>query len=248
MSSPRHRVRLIRFAPLVLLFALAGCNTPTITDGGPGGGGGGHTASRLHITGQPSAVLAGHAITPPVRVVVADSSLIAVTSSTAPISLSAFSIVTDTLRGVTTRNAVSGTAIFSGLVLDSAGSFRIVASSPGLASDTSEVFVVGHAVADTVIIDLGNTAADTVAQIAFTSERNLSSNPSVDTLPVGGVIKWLWRGTRTHGVLATSGNLIYSSGNFSAPKQLFLDMNDAGTFQFECSVHGASMTAQVVVE
>ncbi|MEP6474375.1 MAG: hypothetical protein ABJC74_11665 [Gemmatimonadota bacterium] len=252
MSKPHPGSRFTLPLGIVLLAAAwVGCNSPTINDNEPGGGGGGAgVASRVHITGQPSAVLAGHAIVPAIRVVIADSSLVAITSSSAPVTLSLVPNNGAALHGTVTRNASSGTAILSGVSVDSVGLFQIIASSPGLASDTSTPFVVGVPVTDTITIDLGSTTVDTVGQIVFVSERNHSVNPAVDTLPVGGVIHWHWRGSRTHGVVLASGidPLFYVSGDFVAAKELFLTMGTAGSYSYTCSVHGTAMTGSVVVQ
>ncbi len=251
MLNPRPGSRFVLSLGIVLLAAAwVGCNSPTINGNDPGGGGGGTgVASRVHITGQPSAVLAGLAIVPAIRVVIADSSLVAVTSSNAPVTLSLVPNNGAALHGTVTRNAVSGTAVLGGVSVDSVGVYQIIASSPGLASDTSLQFTVGVPVADTVVIDLGSTTVDTVGQIVFVSERNGSANPAVDTLPVGGVVHWHWRGSRTHGVLLASSidPLFYVSGQFAAPKELFFTMNTGGSYSYTCSVHGAAMSGTVVV-
>lgn len=239
-----------RLAPLlvpVLLVALARC-TPTVTappSGGGGGGGGGHAAARLNITGQPSAIAVGQIISPPVRVVVADSNFLAVTTSNAPVTLSVIGSSTPPVVGIATRNAANGTAVMSGITIDSVGVYQFVATSPGLISDTSDQFVVSGVTNDTVTVEVGSdTATD---ERVFRSQRNRSVNPAVDTIPVGGAVHWLWKGNLTHGILINVPPVIYTSGDFTAPKELFLTINTAGNYDFICSVHGSLMSGRIVV-
>lgn len=242
-----------RLAPalygLVLIGGLARCGEPTITENSGGGGGGGGTpaAVRLNITGQPSTTDVGTPISPPVRVVVADSNFLAVTSSSAPVTVRAIGSTNAPLVGTLTRNAVSGTAVMTGVEIDSVGSYRIIAESPGLISDTSDQFLVGLAIQNIDTVQIGSTAADTALQIVFRSQRNNTSNPAIDTIRVNGTIHWSWLGTRRHGVLINNGGLVYDSGEFQAPKELTLSIPTAGTYAYVCSVHGASMSGLIVV-
>jgi len=92
---------------------------------------------------------------------------------------------------------------------------------------------------------VGSTAADSASQVTFRSERNLS-HPAVDTIAQGGVIHWRWKGNIAHGVLFDDAS--YASGNFTAPKELFLTMSTTGLFTYQCSVHGPAMTGSVLVQ
>lgn len=243
--SVRRRAAILALGAVAALGTA--CTTPTITDGNPGGGGGNGAgpAFRVRFTGQPSAVLKNQVMRPSIRVVVADSELRAVTSSTAEITLTLIGTGSATLGGTFDKNAVSGTALFSDLTFDTTGTYRLIASAGGLVSDTSDSFVVGVPLTDTVIVDVGSTAADSASQVTFRSERNLS-HPAVDTIAQGGVVHWRWKGNIAHGVLFD--DLTYASGIFTAPKDLFLRMNTQGTFTYQCAVHGAAMTGSVLVQ
>ena len=95
---------------------------------------------------QPSAVVAGYAIGPAVRVTVQDAQGNTVTSSTASITLAISSGTGTTsavLGGTLTRAAVSGVATFDDLTVDTAGSgYTLTATATGLASVTSTAFNV----------------------------------------------------------------------------------------------------------
>ena len=218
--------------------------TPETTEGNPGGGGGGGgpTAARLNFTQQPGTVARGQSFSPPVRVVVADSDFVAVTGSSAPVTLSA---INGTLLGTTTRNASNGTAVMSDIRIDTAGAYTLVATSPGLIPDTSDQFFVLPLTVDTITIEVGSDTAS--SQILFRSRRNHTVNPAVDTIAVGGTVRWLWQGNLTHGVLINTGTVIYDSGAFTAPHAEYLTFNTADTYQFICSQHGNLMNGRIVV-
>ena len=95
------------------------------------------------------------------------------------------------------------------------------------------------------------TAAVTVGDIFFKSDRNGTSNPAVDTVAVNGTVTWTWATTENlpHSVQSvgspsfTSSAIQTGSGNtyqftFTAP----------GTYQYDCAVHGAMMTGTIVVQ
>jgi plastocyanin len=97
---------------------------------------------------------------------------------------------------------------------------------------------------------LPTQAAVSVANISFSSGQNGTSNPAVDTIAVGGTVTWTWNntGTTTHSVESlglphfTSSPI--QSGNGTTHKFTF---TTAGTYQYDCAVHGPLMTGRVVV-
>jgi plastocyanin len=94
------------------------------------------------------------------------------------------------------------------------------------------------------------TAAVTLGDIFFRSDRNGSSNTAVDTVAVNGTVTWTWATTEAlpHSVQSlgtpsfTSSAIMTGSGStyhftFTAP----------GTYQYDCAVHGQMMTGSIVV-
>jgi plastocyanin len=94
------------------------------------------------------------------------------------------------------------------------------------------------------------SAAVQVGNIFFASGRNATTNPAVDTVAVGGTVTWTWTNTNTtpHSIESVGPPSFTSSaiqsGNGSNYSFTF---NTAGTYQYDCAVHGAAMTGRIVV-
>jgi hypothetical protein len=95
---------------------------------------------KLAFMVQPANVVTGAAISPAVQVAVQDSTGNTVTAATNPVTLG---LTAGTgLGGTLTVTPQNGVATFSNLTLSTAGSYTLVASSPGLTSSTSASFTV----------------------------------------------------------------------------------------------------------
>ena len=83
--------------------------------------------------------------------------------------------------------------------------------------------------------------------VSFTSVANATSNPAIDTIAVGGSIQW---------VQVSGGHTVHSTGTPSftgtnvqlTPTGYTVVFGTAGTYQYECGIHGASMTGTIVVQ
>jgi hypothetical protein len=95
----------------------------------------------------------------------------------------------------------------------------------------------------------GNTVgAVTVGPgIQFTSRHNGSSNLAVDTISVGGTATWTWSGTLPHSVKSVGTASFASSGTLTGSGTYAVTFATAGTYQYECAVHGQAMTGTIVV-
>jgi plastocyanin len=96
----------------------------------------------------------------------------------------------------------------------------------------------------------GATAAVTVGNIFFTSGRNGTSNPAVDTVAVGGTVSWTWgtTGTVPHSVQSLGSPSFTSSAVQSGSGSTYqVTFSQAGTYQYDCAVHGTLMTGTIVV-
>jgi plastocyanin len=89
-----------------------------------------------------------------------------------------------------------------------------------------------------------------VGNIFMKSEHNGSVNPAVDTVAVGGSVTWTWTNTRNvpHGIQSlaspsfTTGTVLTGDGNTYR-----VTFNTAGTYQYDCLVHGTMMPGTIVV-
>ena len=95
------------------------------------------------------------------------------------------------------------------------------------------------------------TAAVSVGNNVFKSGHNGSANPAVDTIAAGGTVTWTW--TNTGGVLHSVRSLgltifrnsVVKSGDGSIYQVVFAR---AGSYEYDCAIHGAAMTGMIVVQ
>ena len=94
-----------------------------------------------------------------------------------------------------------------------------------------------------------NSIAVTVGPgIIFTSNRNGTSNPAVDTVAVNGTVTWTWSGTLPHSVESQGNPSFTSSATLTgAGNNYQFTFPNAGTYQYDCAVHGVGMTGRIVV-
>jgi plastocyanin len=93
-------------------------------------------------------------------------------------------------------------------------------------------------------------AAVNVGDIFFTSARNGSSDPAVDTVAVNGTVTWTWATGETlaHSVRSTGSSSFPSSGILTGPGNIYqFTFTAPGTYQYDCAVHGTMMTGSIVV-
>jgi plastocyanin len=100
----------------------------------------------------------------------------------------------------------------------------------------------------------GRPASGDVAVIVgnnfMKSARNGSVNPAVDTVAVGGSVTWTWSNTGNvpHGIQSLGSPVFRNStvltGNGSTYRVTF---TTAGTYQYDCLVHGTMMRGTIVV-
>jgi plastocyanin len=99
----------------------------------------------------------------------------------------------------------------------------------------------------------GPTGTVTVGNIFFQSGHNGTKNPAVDTVAVGATVTWTWTntGSTSHSVRsdstpgATFTSSVIQSGNGKTYQFMF---TAPGTYEYDCAVHGESMSGRVVVQ
>jgi plastocyanin len=85
-----------------------------------------------------------------------------------------------------------------------------------------------------------------VGNIFFKSSHNTTQNPAVDTVAVGGTVTWNWAGG-THTVQSTGSPSFTSSNPPQSSGTYAVTFSAAGTYVYDCAVHGTAMTGRVVV-
>jgi plastocyanin len=85
-----------------------------------------------------------------------------------------------------------------------------------------------------------------VADIEFRSARNGTSNPAIDTVAVGDSVTWTWVGSLPHSV-QSFGEPGFESSDIMINGRHVVTFTAAGTYRYDCAVHGSAMTGRVVV-
>jgi len=137
----------LRWVPAALAAAVVlGCQVERLLRGSGSGNGppADTVAARVAFSTQPKNAMVGQTITPPVAVVVTDSSGNPVPSYSGSVTIAlGANAMGATLSGGNTATAASGVAAFPGLSVDKAGSgYTLTATSIGLSGATSTPFDV----------------------------------------------------------------------------------------------------------
>lgn len=125
---------------------------------------------------------------------------------------------------------------------DTAGPVTITATKAGLTGSP----VTFHATAQ-VPPPVPTTAAVDIGDDFFKSSLNASQNPAVDTVAVGGKVTWTWTGAINHSVQST-GSPSFTSSTIKASGTYQFTFLAAGTYHYDCAVHGAIMSGIIVVK
>jgi plastocyanin len=98
----------------------------------------------------------------------------------------------------------------------------------------------GETPPSSVAVDVGN--------IFFQSARNGSMDPAVDTVAAGGTVTWTWIEAGTHTVRLEDAGLP-ESPEFTDNGSVFsMPFPAAGTYAYDCGVHGPVMAGTIVVK
>jgi plastocyanin len=93
-----------------------------------------------------------------------------------------------------------------------------------------------------------SSVAVNVGNSFFQSVHNGSMRPAVDTVAAGGAVTWTWIEGGNHGVrfdhtaLPDSPEMIESGSVFQ------VTFPSAGTYSYDCPIHGSVMAGTIVVE
>ena len=123
-----------------------------------------------------------------------------------------------------------------------AGPLTITATAEGLIGSPLTFNATAVAIPTQAEVRLGN--------IFFVSDRNSSTNPAVDTIAVGGSVTWTWgiTGFTEHSVRSLgSPSFTSSATKFGNGQNYTFTFASAGTYAYDCAVHGSRMTGRIVV-
>jgi plastocyanin len=153
-----------------------------------------------------------------------------------------WSVSSGTVSPASDLTSPNGQSIVQVILGDVAGPVTITATADGLTGSPMNFNATAEAVPTQADVRLGN--------LFFASDRNESTNPAVDTIAVGGTVTWTWRNT---GIAEHSVRSLGTPSFTSSAKKLGNGQNysftfpTAGTYSYDCAVHGSRMTGQVLV-
>jgi adhesin/invasin len=147
------------------------------------------------------------------------------------------SISSDAASSSTNSQGIASMPVTAGATPGPAVMRATTAASPGTNLDFSLTVAP-----QPVIVNASGAGAN----VHFTSATNGTTNPAVDTIPTGGSIKWL-NVSGAHTVASTGSPTFVSSGAIGGAGYTVV-FSTAGTYTYECGIHGASMTGRIVVQ
>ena len=156
-------------------------------------------------------------------------------------------------------NAVAGVQV-GWEVTAGGGSIAPPASTTSAAGLASSTFTLGpaggaHAAQASVAGLAGSpvpfAATAVVGPVAGVEVGNNTFTPSERTVPAGTTVVWTWTNTGavSHSVRSTGAPSFPSSAILAGSGQTYVHQFDvAGTYTYECEVHGAAMSGTIVVQ
>lgn len=81
--------------------------------------------------------------------------------------------------------------------------------------------------------------------IFFTSDKNGTTDPAIDTLNVGQSVRWT-ASSGTHNIKSVPLGS-FTTTDFSTGQSRTLTFNSQGTFNYQCGIHGSDMSGTLVV-
>ena len=95
----------------------------------------------------------------------------------------------------------------------------------------------------------GNGGDDGMALAETVAIADNSFTPSSVTIATGGTVTWEWSGEFPHSVVGDFAGMPVESETMTGVGNTFaFTFDEAGTFNYQCGVHGEAMSGTVVVE
>jgi plastocyanin len=224
---------------------VAGAQTVTATHGGASGSpvtfgatATPGTATKLtQPTGDGQAWMVGTVLPVPLAVAVTDQYGNAVSGTAITWQVTSGTASVNPTNGTTNASGVAQTTVTLG---GTAGPITITATNAALSGSPHSFTVTAQAIPTTAGVTVG-------PGIAFTSARNGSSNPAVDTLAAGGTMTWTWAAASIGHSVQSTGAPSFTSSVTQTSGTYSFKFTTAGTYQYDCAVHGSSMSGTIVV-
>src|SRR4029077_4545037 len=138
-----------------------------------------------------------------------------------------------------TSNA-SGVAQTSLTLGNTPGPITITATNASLSGSPQSFSATAQAIPTTADVTMS-------PRIQVTSNRHRTTDPATDTIAAGGSVTWTWAANSIgHSVHSTGAPTFTSSAVMTTGTYTFM-FNTAGTYTYNCAVHGGSMTGTIVV-
>jgi plastocyanin len=104
----------------------------------------------------------------------------------------------------------------------------------------------------TATATVGGNGADNgsgAAQAATVAVADNSFTPARVTIATGGTVTWEWGGEFPHSVVGDfAGTPVESDAMTGVGNTFAFTFDEAGTFNYQCGVHGESMAGTIVIE
>lgn len=195
-------------------------------------------ATRLiQPTGDGQAWMVGTVLPKPLAVTVADQYGNGVPGIAIAWQVTSGSSTVSPTNATSSASGVAQTTVTLG---NTPGSITITATNAALAGSPQSFSLTAQPIPATAAVTVGGG-------IVFTSNRNGTSNPAVDTVAAGGTVTWTWgANSLSHNVQSTgppsfTSSVVQTTGSYS------VTFPTAGRYQYDCVVHGASMSGTIVV-
>jgi plastocyanin len=153
-----------------------------------------------------------------------------------------WSVSNGTLAAETVLTDPSGLAIAQVTLGGTAGPVTITATADGLTGSPLTFTATAEAAPAEAAVLISNSA--------FTSDRNSTKNPAVDTVAAGATVTWTWGniGSTQHSVQSVGSPSFSSSAIKGGSGQTHAATFSApGVYQYVCAVHPSTMTGRIVV-
>jgi plastocyanin len=187
-----------------------------------------------------------------------NNQIVEVNSQLAPVQAKVSDQFGNGVPGISVGWAATGGTVSAATVASNAAGISAVNVTAGSATGPIVITATAGALAGSPVTfnatavaaaPIPTTAAVTVGNIFFQSNRN-DTDPAVDTVAVGGTVTWTWvqTGLESHSVRSLPPPGFTSSVTKVGNGQTYaFTFSTAGTYQYDCAVHGSQMTGRIVV-